>query len=128
MLLRRRGTAVRKHKKAGKFSVTAISGTYVVMLGFNAEESATKDLLGFAIHRRDHTEKEQYWLRGFKTFEETEPNPCPGALYSTLEHPVQSFQWADYTAKTDHEYTYKVVPLRGKPKNIKQRRPKKYNS
>ena len=114
---------MRKYKKVGKFSVTAISGTYVVILGFNAEKSATKDLLGFAIHRRDHTENEQYWLRGFKTFEETEPNPSPGALYSTLEHPVQSFQWADYTAKTDHEYTYKVVPLRGKPKNIKQRGP-----
>jgi len=110
---------MREHKEIDGFSVTAISGTYVVMLGFNLEKSATKDLLGFAIHRTDHVENENYWLRGFKTFEETEPAPCPGALYSTLEHPIQSFQWADYSAKTGYEYTYKIVPLRGKPKNIK---------
>lgn len=65
-------------------------------------------------------EDEQYWLRGFKTFEKTEPHPTPGALYSTLEHPVQSFLWADYTAKTGYKYTYKVVPLKGKPQNIQQ--------
>lgn len=110
---------MREHKEIDGFSVTAISGTYVVMLGFNLEESATKDLLGFAIHRTDHVENENYWLRGFKTFKETEPDPCPGALYSTLEHPIQSFQWADYSAKNGYEYTYKIVPLKGKPKNIK---------
>ena len=111
---------MKKYVKQGDFSVNAISGTYVVMLGFNAKEAGLKDLLGFAIHRKDHTEDEQYWLRGFKTFEETEPNPTPGALYSTLEHPVQSFRWADYTAKADHNYTYKTVPLKGKPKNLQQ--------
>ena len=71
---------MRKYVKQGDFSVNAISGTYVVMLGFNAKETGLKELLGFAIHRTDHTEDEQYWLRGFKTFEETEPNPTPGAL------------------------------------------------
>jgi phosphatidylserine/phosphatidylglycerophosphate/cardiolipin synthase-like enzyme len=114
---------MRIHKKSGDLSVTAISGTYVVTLGFNLDESKINDLLGFAIHRTDHTENENYWLKGFKTFEETEPNPVPGALYSTLEHPIQSFQWADYTAKPDHRYTYKVVPLTGSPKNMKQSPP-----
>ncbi len=111
---------MRRFAEKGGFSVTAISGTYVVMLGINTKETATKGLLGFAINRRDHTENEQYWLRGFKTFEETEPDPIPGALYSTLEHPVQSFLWGDYTAKTEHKYTYKVVSLYGKPKNLQQ--------
>ncbi|MFB0537550.1 MAG: phospholipase D-like domain-containing protein [Anaerolineae bacterium] len=111
---------MRKHEKRGDFSVTAISGIYVVILGINARESATKGLLGFAVHRTDHTEDEQYWLKGFKTFEETEPDPAPGALFSTLEHPIQSFLWADYTAKVNHMYTYKVVPLFGKPKNLQQ--------
>jgi hypothetical protein len=45
---------MRKHEKRGDFSVTAISGIYVVTLGINATESATKGLLGFAIHRTDH--------------------------------------------------------------------------
>lgn len=94
-----------------------------MILGFNAEKSAAEDLLGFAIYRHDHTENQCYWLPGFKTFEETVPNPIPGAWYSTLEHPVQSFQWADYTTKIDHDYTYNVVPLTGTPTNIKQDSP-----
>jgi len=111
---------MRKYVNPGDFSITAISGTYVVILGINAKKDAIKDLLGFAIHRTDHTENEQYWLKGFKTFRETEPDPTPGALFSTLEHPIQSFLWGDYTAKTDHKYTYKIVPLSGKPKNLQQ--------
>ena len=113
---------MRVYQKKGDFSVTGISGTYVVMLGFNLPKEDTDKLLGFAIHRTDHTENENYFLRGFKTFKETEPNPYPGALYPTYEHPVQSFQWADYTSKPDHDYTYKCIPLTGKPKNMKQKR------
>jgi phosphatidylserine/phosphatidylglycerophosphate/cardiolipin synthase-like enzyme len=105
-----------KNRNNKGITVHAISGTYVVMLAFNAPESATKNLLGFAIHRTDHTENEAYWLKGFKTFEETEPDTVPGKLYPTHEHPVQSFSWSDFTAKTDHKYTYKVVPVYGKPK------------
>jgi len=111
---------MRKYVKKGDFSVTGISGTYVVVLGFNAKESATEGLLGFAIERTDHTENEKYPLRGLKTFEETVPNPIPGMQYSTFEHPIQSFHWGDYTAKTAHKYTYRVVPLFGKPKNLEQ--------
>jgi len=101
-----------------KISVNAISGTYVVLLGFDATPAARKGLLGFAIHRNDLTEKEQFWLKGFRTFEATDPNPAPGSLVSTHEHPVQGFQWGDYTAKPDHSYIYKVVPVYGKPKNL----------
>jgi len=82
---------VRVRKDNGRFSVHAISGTYVVLLGINAKESATKGLLGFAVYRTDHTENEAYWIQGFRTFEETLPNPAPGALVSTHEHPVQAF-------------------------------------
>lgn len=112
---------MRRYTKNGKFSVTAISGTYVIVLGFNAEESDTTGLRGFAINRAEHTEGEQYWLRGIKTFEETVSDPVPGMLYSTLEHPIQSFHWGDYTAKTDHKYTYTVVPLFRNPKNLAAR-------
>jgi phosphatidylserine/phosphatidylglycerophosphate/cardiolipin synthase-like enzyme len=116
--LERESGTVRVREKNGKFSVQAISGTYVVLLGINAEQSATKGLLGFAIHRTDHTENEAYWIQGFRTFEATLPNPAPGALVSTYEHPVQAFLWGDYTAKTNHRYTYKVVPVYGSPTSL----------
>jgi len=104
-----------KQKKRG-ISVHAISGTHVVMLGLDASLIARRELLGFAIERTDHTEDERYWLKGYKTFKETLPDPVPGSLHSTLEHPVQSFLWSDYTAKPDHDYTYRIRPLHGRPK------------
>ena len=106
---------MRKYIKQGGFSASALSGTYVVMLGLNAKKVAIDGLLGFAIHRTDHTEDERYWLKGFKTFKETEPNPTPGALYSTLEHPVQSFRWADYTSI---DRIYADVPFTSVQKTI----------
>lgn len=107
-------------KKESGISVHALSGTYVVLLGMDVDDKARKGLLGFAIHRESHTENESYWLKGFKTFRETEPNPPPGSLVSTLEHPVQAFLWGDYTAKPGHDYTYTVVPMYGQPRNLKQ--------
>lgn len=99
-------------------TVQGIGGTYVVLLGFDVSKPRRKNLLGFALHRQDHTEGEQYWLRGFKTFEATEPDPEPGSLISTREHPIQDFNWGDYTAKPNHKYTYTVVPLYGNPKHL----------
>jgi len=109
---------VRKPKKDGSISVFAVAGTYVVLLGFDATEEVRKSLLGFAIHRTDHTENEQYWLLGFRTFKETNPNPPRGALISTHDNPVQDFLWSDFTAKPEHKYVYKVVPVSGEPKNL----------
>jgi hypothetical protein len=105
--------------RSGPLSVQAIAGTYVVLLGIDMWEEASRGVLGFAIERTDHTEDERYWLRGLKTFEETDPG-VPGLLVSTLEHPFQSFLWGDYTAKTRHSYTYRVVAMRGKPKKLEQ--------
>ena len=36
--------------------------------------------------------------------------------HSTRHHPIQSFQWGDYTAKPKTTYQYKVIPAYGKPK------------
>ncbi len=36
----------------------------------------------------------------------------------TSEHPIQSFQWGDYTAKPARTYRYKIMPVYGKPKLI----------
>jgi len=109
---------MRKRNTQDGISVHAIAGTYVVLLGIDATERARSRLLGFAIEREDHTERERYWLKGFRTFEETEPDPQPGGLYSTLEHPIQSFLWGDYTAKPNHKYTFRIRPIRGRPKNL----------
>jgi phosphatidylserine/phosphatidylglycerophosphate/cardiolipin synthase-like enzyme len=111
---------VRKKVTTGSLSVNAIAGAYVVFLGIDMPEAASKGLLGFAIERIDHTEDERYWLRGLKTFAETDPGLPPGTLVSTLEQPVQGFQWGDYTAKPKHDYTYRIVALTGKPKNLVQ--------
>ena len=105
-------------KKQNGVSVQAITGTYVVMIGMDMLKADTEGLLGFAIHRTDPQENEAYWLTGMRTFEESYPNPPDGALVSTLEHPVQDFLWSDFTAKPGRKYTYKIVPVTGKPKNL----------
>lgn len=106
----------------GSLSVHAIAGSYVVLLGIDLPKSATRGLLGFAIQRWDPVEKERYWLRGMKVFEETAAGIPPGSSVSLLEHPLQSFLWGDYTAKPGRPYEYRVVALYGKPKNLEIRR------
>lgn len=109
---------MRVRKKNSGIVVHAVAGTNVVLMGFDVTEAKRKGLLGFSIERTDHTENEQYWLKTFRPFEEVEPNPAPGQLVSSAEHPVQAFKWSDFTAKPGHKYTYKVVPRYGKPKKL----------
>lgn len=99
-------------------TVQAIAGTYVVMLGLDLPEMDCDGLLGFSIHRVDHTENEAGFLKAMKTFTETDPGFPAGSLYSTRDHPIQSFQWADYTAKPGHQYSYTVTALKGTPANL----------
>lgn len=100
-------------------SANVVAGTYVVVLGIDATPEACEGLLGFAFYRIDQTEKEEYWLKGFRTFSATYKDPPPGSLISTQEHPIQDFLWSDFTAKPDHKYVYKVVPVYGQPKSLK---------
>lgn len=109
---------MRTNKEGSSITARAIAGSFVVLLTMNTDSTARKGLLGFAIHRKDITEDEEYWLAGFRTFKETYPNPKPGSLVSTHEHPIQSFLWGDYTAKPEHHYQYTVVPVYGKPKKL----------
>lgn len=111
---------MRQRVKGPIVEAVAIAGTHVIILAFDIPARKRKGLLGFAIHREDHTEDEAYWLRGFKTFEDQVHPIKPGELVLTLEHPIQGFWWGDYTAKPDHKYTYTVYPMYGKPKNLKQ--------
>src|SRR4029079_10148135 len=53
--------------------------------------------------------------------ETAEPHPLAGGQYSSLVHPFQTFQWADYSAKPGYRYTYRVVALYGDPGALEQR-------
>ena len=110
---------MRKRVKKGPLSVHAIAGSYVVLLGIDMTESASKGVLGFAVERTDHTNKNRRdWLAGFKVFPGTKIKA--GAIVSTREHPLQGFMWADMTTRLAHKYTYRVIAMRGKPGALKE--------
>jgi hypothetical protein len=109
----------------GCLSVRAISGSHVVVLAWNVEAASWdrfgEGLLGFAIERTEYhgdTVVERYWLRGMKRFEDKDAGAPVGSPFPLSEHPVQSFQWGDYTAKPDTTYEYRIVPARGESKNL----------
>jgi phosphatidylserine/phosphatidylglycerophosphate/cardiolipin synthase-like enzyme len=104
---------VRAWESEEGITVGAIAGTHVVTLGLDLSAARRRRCLGFAIRREDKTEGESYWLRGMKSFPGV--NLGPGGEASSRDQPFQTFQWADYSAKPDHEYAYTVVPLYGKP-------------
>lgn len=109
----------KKQSKTG-LTVNAIAGTHVVLLGLDLAAAQRKGCLGFAIQREDHTEDERYWMSGMKTFKATDPGLGPGGQASSRDHPLQTFQWADYSAKPEHDYTYTVIPLYGSPTQLKE--------
>ena len=100
----------------------AYAGTYVVMLAWDfksANISFRKNLLGFAIERteiKNGLPVEKYWMKGIKRFKEKDIGLNPGTPVPTSEHPVQSFQWCDYTAKQNRTYEYRIVPVYATPK------------
>lgn len=112
--------------KTGKLlRVRAIGGLHVVLVAWDFKHGAKTgrdDLLGFAIERTqfasDGQPAERYWLRGIKRFTDVDQGLPPGSPVPTSIHPVQSFQWGDYTAKPDTEYAYRIVPVFGEPKRI----------
>lgn len=112
---------MRKRATGGGLTLQGIAGNNAIFLGLDLTQDARQDCLGFALYREDHTEDERYWLSGFKTFESVVPAPDPTTFYSTLDHPVQSFYWGDYTAKPAHDYTYRVVPRYGTPGNLESK-------
>ena len=102
-------------------TINVIAGAHVVFFGLDLIESERPDFRGFAFRRLDPAEGETVWLRGMKTFEKTEPHPAKGETFSTRYHPVQSFQWCDYSVKPGRDYTYGVVALYGDPANLEPR-------
>jgi hypothetical protein len=101
---------MRKRVTQSGVTVNAIAGSRVVTLGLDISAAKRKGLRGFGISRTDRAEQETYWMRGMKTFESIESHPAPGEQFSSQIYPFQSFQWADYSAKPDRDYSYEVLP------------------
>jgi len=112
-------------------TVRAIAGLHVVSLAWDFTAAPDfdagvpqplADLLGFAIERRELGDQgeviERYMLRGIKRFEAVDEGLAPGTPVRLDSHPVQSFLWADYTAKPETTYAYGVIPVHGTPKNL----------
>lgn len=115
--------------------VRAIGGLHVVVLawdfrapfnvGAGVLPAELKTLQGFAIERTELDSNgntvEHYMLRGIKRYQHKDEGMPAGTPVPLDEHPVQTFQWADYTAKPGTRYLYKVTPLDGTPKNLQPR-------
>jgi hypothetical protein len=106
--------------------VRAIAGLHVVVLVWDfvdGQSAKRKRLLGFAIERSELKGAqviERYFLRGIKRFKDKDQGVPAGTGLPTSEHPVQSFEWGDYTAKPGTTYQYRVVPMYGKAKLLEQ--------
>ena len=111
---------MRKNVTNGDLSVKAIAGAYVVFFGMNFPKNKTAKFLGFAMQRKDHQSGETIWMKGMKTFKETDPNDSIGSDFSSRQHPFQTFQWADYTVSPGMKYTYTIIALRGTATNLKE--------
>ena len=116
---------MRKKVQGPVLEARAIAGTYVVVLAWNfaaGQDHKHNGLMGFAIERtefdKNGNEVERYWMRSIKRFREKDQGLPAGTPVSTADHPIQSFQWADYTAQTDRNYRYKIVPAYGPVKNL----------
>src|SRR5882757_7812045 len=113
---------MRELKEGTVLAVRAIGGLHVVTIAWDfveGRESKREGLLGFAIERAELSGGaviERYFLRGIKRFKSKDEGLPPGTPMPTSEHPIQSFQWGDYTAKPQTTYQYRVVPAYGKPK------------
>lgn len=114
-VVQREESIMRIRRTSDGLNVYAVAGTDVVLLGFNLPENKTADLMGFAIRRTDHERGETFWLQGFKRFPSTDPGTPAGEGVSTRNHPIQSFQWADYSVRPGQRFSYEVIALRGTP-------------
>ena len=117
---------MRARAESSQLKAAAYAGTYVVVLAWdtvNGKPPTRQDLLGYAIERAEldpaGNELERYWMRSIKRFRDKDKGLPPGTPVSTAEHPIQSFQWADYSARAGTRYLYRIVPVHGKVKNPK---------
>ena len=106
---------MRAQRTEGGLHVQAIAGSHVIVFGFDWPEQQAGLLQGFAIHRTDHETGRADWLEAQKRYATTDPGLDKGTRVSTRNHPLQTFQWADYTVRPGVDYTYRIVALGGTP-------------
>ena len=108
---------MRVKQQQGGLTALAIAGTHVVLIGWDMAEASMRGqgILGFSLQRRRHEDGEVIWLPGMKTFEAVDPDPDPGVPVSSFFHPLQTFQWSDYTVSPNKTYTYRLVARAGTP-------------
>jgi phosphatidylserine/phosphatidylglycerophosphate/cardiolipin synthase-like enzyme len=100
----------------------AIAGTHVIVLAWDlrpGQKSKLTGLLGFSIRRTEFAGNqvvESYVMRSIKRFKNKDKGLPPGTPVSTEDHPLQTFQWGDYTAKPGRRYVYRITPMYGTPK------------
>jgi phosphatidylserine/phosphatidylglycerophosphate/cardiolipin synthase-like enzyme len=104
-----------KSSAVAGYKAFAVTGVNSISFAIDFTKAKTEGLLGFAVERNDLTEKERRFMTGFKVFKSLVPQPDIDVPLSTLEHPVQSFVWDDFSAKPDHQYDYFFYPMTGKP-------------
>lgn len=116
--------------KQGDFAAKVIAGTHTILMALNCSDKSRKGLMGFAFKRevlgKAKSNGGDKWLRSQKVFKSIVPDPRAaleskdGSRFSTLEHPVQSFLWGDYSALPNTQYKFTIVPMYGKPGALKQ--------
>ncbi|MCS3726026.1 phospholipase D-like domain-containing protein [Bradyrhizobium betae] len=115
---------MRQASSNGTLRARAVAGTYVVILAWDFapdQENKHSGLMGFAIERTElnnGVQVEKYWMRSIKRFREKDRGLPPGTPVSTADHPIQTFQWGDYTAQSSRTYRYRIVPTYGTAKNL----------
>lgn len=113
---------MRTSKTNAGMTALAVAGSYVVILGWDMAEAEikSKEVLGFGIQRKRHSDGEVIWLTGLKTFQSVDAHPDLGVPVSSFSHPIQSFQWADYTASPGQQYTYRIVAMCSPPGQLRE--------
>lgn len=110
--------------QSGDFELKVIAGTRTILMALNCPESRRKGLRGFAFYREIKGADEGKWLRSQKVFKSLVPDPKrlvdgKKQVFTTQEHPVQSFIWSDYTAEPGKTYNFRILPMYGKPGSLK---------
>ncbi|MBN8247096.1 MAG: hypothetical protein J0L84_06590 [Verrucomicrobia bacterium] len=108
----------------GDFQLKVIAGTRTILMALNCPEVRRQGLRGFAFHRKLKGASEGKWLRSQKVFKTLVPDPRKPVdgkppVFRTLEHPIQSFIWSDYTAEPGKSYEFRILPMYGKPGALK---------
>src|SRR6185436_13313427 len=113
---------MRLRTSSNGLSLNVVAGTSAVLFSLDMPEQEANGLLGFHIHKKNLKSGTEYDLQSIRFFEETVPNPQKGALYSTKEHPWQSFLWEDFYVEHKAEYEYTFTAVYGTPTNLEYRK------